>query len=176
MEAILEQTPKAGDRVKRGTPVSFKVNLGKIVKFEVPLLEGKTYEASAASITGTPFRIGRIRWIRHNYIERGSVIRQNPAPGTFAAKNFPINLDVSIGSRDADFLLKQETVSFIVPDDLNTSPHKSIKITLKDLRGVNVIYEADHSPGDFIKLMVTSNGTGEVLLFSDGKLKEKVII
>lgn len=176
MESIIEQTPKAGDRVKKGTPVSFKINEGKIVQYELPIFENRDIADVMTELKNTPFKTGKIRWIFHDYIEYGKIIRQSPLPGTFAAKDYPVNLDVSAGKAQGDLFIKQDKISFIVPDEINSSTRKSIKITLRDKRGLNTIYSADHVSGDFIELLVTTSGAGEVNIYSNSKLKKKITI
>ncbi len=176
MESVMEQSPKAGDRVKKGTPVSFKVNRGMIVKYELPIFENRDIEEVKRSIANTPFRTGRIRWVFHDYIDKGQIIRQSPAPGTYAAKNFPVNFDVSAGKNNGELFIKQETIRFIVPDEVNSPIHKAIKMTLRDRRGLNELYNSDHTAGDLIEITVTSSGAGEVLIYSNSKLKKKLII
>lgn len=177
MESIISQSPKAGERVKKGSPVSFTVNVGKIVKYEVPIFENKSLDYTYSVLRDSPFKLGRVRWIYHDYIQKGQVIRQNPIPGTFANKNYPINLDVSAGKMYGDLIISQETIRFTVPSDLSSdSTHKNIKIALRDQRGFNYIYDADHSSGDRIELMVTANGGAEAYIYMDGTIKQKITI
>ena len=175
-ESIIEQTPPAGSRVERGTSVSLKINEGKITKYEIPIVENKSMDEAFSILSDSPFRIGKIRWIYHDYIEKNQIIRQNPIPGSYAAKDFPINLDISAGKRTDDLFIKQECVSFIVSDDSGNNLHKLIEIHLRDSRGVNVLYRAEHAPGDSVELMITTYGSGEVTIYSDKKLKNKFFI
>ena len=171
-EEIIEQNPKAGARVKRGTPVAITINKGAVVKYEVPIWEGKNFAEVITEAKNTPFSIGRIRWVYDDYISKDRIIRQAPSPGQFSSQYKPINIDVSAGIADADLFIKQETVRFMIPGESRTE----VKATLKDKRGLNLIYQADHMPGDMVLLTVTTFGDGELRAIADGKLITKVNI
>ncbi len=172
-EEITEQNPKENSRVVRGTKVNLKVNKGPVIKHEVPVWEGKKYSEAVASSKDTPFSLGRVRWLYHEYIPKDTIIRQTPPPKTFAPKNRPVNIDVSAGNRMSELFIKQETITFIVPDG---DSRKEVKALLKDSRGNIVLYRADHMPGDRVELFVTTYGGGEVTIFSDNKLRSKIYI
>ena len=172
-EEITSQSPKGHTRVRRGTPVDLKVNKGAIVKYEVPIWQGKTLDEVKDIAKDSPFEIGRLRWVYDEHTPAGTIIKQNPAPSQYSAQLRPINLDISAGDRTSDLFIKQETFTFIVPDGESRTEVKAI---LKDNRGTNTIYTSDHMPGDRVQITVTTYGPGELSIFSDNKQRAKVII
>ncbi len=173
IEEITEQTPKAGSRVRRGTPINIKVTKGAVVKYEVPVWEGKTIAEIMESSKNSPFSVGRIRWLYDNYTYKDKVLRQTPAPGQYCTQYRPINIDVSAGERTSDLFIKQETITFLIPEG---ESRMEVKATIKDSRGANILYVSDHMPGDRIQMLITSYGNGEVTIYTDGKLLKKVTI
>lgn len=172
-EQITEQTPSPGDRVKRGAPVDIKINKGYITKYAVPAWEGQQLSSVAEQMKETPFTLGRVRWIYDDFIPRGQVLRQNPQPGQYSSKDLPVNLDISAGNLMGELFMKQETIRFMVPESLG---RVEVVFHLRDFRGNNMCYRASHEPGDRIDYMVSSWGSGELLIFIDGKLQKKEVI
>jgi eukaryotic-like serine/threonine-protein kinase len=169
-EQVLDQSPKAGDKVKKGTAVSITVNKGVASRSSAPRWEGKKLDELRDLTRDNDFTIGRIRWVYHDYIPKGEVIRQNPQPGQLANKETPINLDVSAGQKVMEVSIKQEKVTFVAPEGTTRS---EIKFVLKDQRGLNDCYVGDHTAGDKIELLITSWGEAELMIYVDGKLQRK---
>ena len=172
-EEIIEQTPRAGSRVQRGTGVSLVVNKGAVVKYEVPVWEGKTLSEIKDSLSQTPFTIGRIRWVYDNYTQKDKIIKQTPFPGQYSPQYRPINIDVSAGDMQSDLFIKQETILFVIPEG---DSRTEVRAVLKDNRGANTIYISDHMPGDNVSLTVTTFGNGELSIATGGKLIVKARI
>lgn len=172
-EEITEQNPKAGSRVKRGTGISLVVNKGSVVKYEVPVWEGKTLAEIKENASNTPFTIGRIRWLYDNYTKKDKIIKQTPLPGQFSPEYRPINIDVSAGNMQTELFIKQETILFVIPEG---DSRTEVRAVLRDDRGANTIYVADHMPGDSVSLTVTTCGNGELSVVTGGKMIVKARI
>lgn len=172
-ESIVEQTPAEFTRVPRGTVVKLKVNRGAVIKYEVPAWQGKSLSEAYALAADSPFKVGRIRWLYDSYTPYGTIMKQTPLPLSYSPDYRPINVDVSAGDRSNDLFISQDKIEFIVP---NAEDMVEVRAILKDRRGTTLYYRADHLPGDRIELLVTSYGSGEFLIFSDNKLRQKYIL
>lgn len=174
-EQVLDQNPKAGEKVKKGSFIDITINKGVAARISAPRWEGKQLEEARKSVAETEMLVGRIRWVYHDYIPKGEIIRQSPQPGQLINKETPINFDISAGQRIMEVPLKQEMVTFITPE--GGSNQVEVKYVLKDQRGVNDYYIGDHIPGDRVDILVTSWGEeAEVLIYVDGKLQKKEIL
>jgi len=172
-EQILYPNPKAGEIVRKGTNVDVTVNKGVATRVSAPRWEGKKLDEIRDLVGRSDFTIGRVRWVYHDYIPKGEVIRQNPQPGQLANNETPINLDVSAGQRVMEVSLKQEKVTFVVPEG---SDRAEVKFVLKDQRGLNDYYDGDHIPGDRIEVLITSWGEAELMIYVNEKLQRREIL
>jgi serine/threonine-protein kinase len=169
-EQVLDQNPKAGEKVRKGTNIDVTINKGVATRVSTPRWEGKKLDEIRDLVARSDFTIGRVRWVYHDYIPKGEVIRQNPQPGQLANNETPINLDVSAGQRVMEVSLKQEKVTFVVPEG---SDRAEVKFVLKDQRGLNDYYDGDHIPGDRVEMLVTSWGEAELMIYVNEKLQRK---
>ncbi len=169
-EQVLDQNPKAGDKVRKGTPIDVTVNKGVSSRTSTPRWEGKQLDELRKIASDSEFILGRVRWVYHDYIPKGEIIRQNPQPGQLTDKQTPINVDVSAGQRVMEVSIKQEKFSFITPEGAERC---EVKLVLKDQRGLNDYYVGDHTGGDKIDILITSWGEAELMVYVDGKLVKK---
>lgn len=169
-EQVLDQNPKAGEKVRKGTPIDVTVNKGVSSRTSTPRWEGKQLDELRKIASDSDFVLGRVRWVYHDYIPKGEIIRQNPMPGQLTDKQTPINVDVSAGQRVMEVSIKQEKFSFVTPE---VSERCEVKLVLKDQRGLNDYYIGDHIAGDKIDILITSWGEAELMVYVDGKLVKK---
>jgi eukaryotic-like serine/threonine-protein kinase len=169
-EQVLDQNPKAGEKVRKGSPVNVTINKGMATRVSTPRWEGKKLDEIRDLVGKSDFTIGRVRWVYHDYIPKGEIIRQNPQPGQLANNETPINLDVSAGQRVMEVSLKQEKVTFVVPEGAERA---EVKFVLKDQRGLNDYYSGDHIPGDRVEILITSWGEAELMIYVNEKLQRK---
>lgn len=169
-EQVLDQNPKAGDKVRKGTPINVTVNKGVSSRTSTPRWEGKQLDELRKIADDSDFVIGRVRWVYHDYIPKGEIIRQNPMPGQLTDKQTPVNVDVSAGQRVMEVSIKQEKFSFVTPE---AADRCEVKLVLKDQRGLNDYYVGDHMGGDRIDILITSWGEAELMVYVDGKLVKK---
>lgn len=172
-EQVLDQNPKPGEKVEKGTAVEITVNKGVATRASIPRLEGKQLDEIREKIKDTAFTMGKVRWVYHDYIPKGEIIRQNPQPGQLSNPGAQINFDVSAGQRVMEVSIKQEKVTYITPE---SSAPMEVKFILKDQRGLNEYYVGDHVSGDKIEVLVTSWGEAELMIYVDGKLMKKEIL
>lgn len=93
---VLEQTPRAGDSVRRGRRVKLILSLGGKV-LRVPALVGEASRAVAIEMRQEGFVPGDEAHVPSAKIERGKVIAQVPPPNTNAVINSRIHRLISDG-------------------------------------------------------------------------------
>ena len=91
---VTGQDPAAGTRVVKGTRVRINVSQGP-KPIAVPPVVGVPYEQAAAQLQGAGFAVAR-RDVDSND-PRGTVVRQDPAANSLAAKGSTVTLYVSKG-------------------------------------------------------------------------------
>lgn len=93
---VMSQTPLAGTGVLVGTPVNLVVSAGVVVAI-VPSIVGLTRADAVAAITAAGLVVGTvIEQISTSY-PPGTVLSQNPPPGTSVAPGSAVSYSVSIG-------------------------------------------------------------------------------
>lgn len=92
---ILNQTPTAGTKVAKGTPVNIIVSSGP-QQNTVPKLTGLTQEQATATLKAVNFTVGAVT-LKDDPAPAGTVIGQNPLPDTKMSENTAVDLVLSNG-------------------------------------------------------------------------------
>ncbi len=160
-EYVISQNPRAGTSVKEGTEIDLVVSKGP-EPFELPDFTGETLANVRQRLVQQGLREGTITREKSEALP-GTVIGQEPPPGTPVQKGDRINLVVSEGG-----LTKKETIFVKVPEGGRT--FKLVKILLTDYRGTDrVIYQAWHRAGGSFEWVVEWVGDqARVVVLVDG--------
>jgi serine/threonine-protein kinase len=170
-EQVIRQVPAAGERVRKGTEIDVVVNIGPEARMSIPCFEGKILDEVRDKIGTAGFALGKVRWVYHDHIPKGEIIRQNPPPGKLVNPGAEVNLDVSAGRAEAiDVPLKQQMINYVIPDGAGT---RDVEFKLKDTRGTNSVYRSTHISGDRIDLLVTCWGEAEVEISVNGRVVKR---
>lgn len=94
--SVIGQSPAGGQSVAVGSAVSLQISHGEELA-PAPDLIGDTRADAIAQILAAEFIVGTITTANSDTVRPGSVISQNPAPGTLAALEGPIDFVVSVG-------------------------------------------------------------------------------
>jgi serine/threonine-protein kinase len=89
--------PAAGEKVEPGSDVTLLVS-GGIADIAVPRVIEQTLDAARATIEGIGLEVGVISYEVSPVIPEGSVIAQEPGPGTLVARGTDVDLVVSAGA------------------------------------------------------------------------------
>ncbi|MDQ7825510.1 MAG: PASTA domain-containing protein [Candidatus Eremiobacteraeota bacterium] len=173
-EQVLDQNPAPGEKVRKGASVQITINKGVASRISTPNWEGKQLDQVREAVTKSELVMGRVRWVYHDYIPKGEIIRQTPQPGQLTGAETPVSFDVSAGQKVSEVSIKQEKVTYVTPETGNQ--RVEVKFVLKDQRGLNEYYTADHLSGDKIEVLVTTWGEAELMIYVDGKLQKKEIL
>ena len=98
---IVEQTPKAGAKIKRARRVFVDVSRGQRL-YTVPDVRELSLRDAKLRLVATQLRVGSFEYVSSSSIPEGPVISQHPSPRSRIPKGSGVNLRVSSGSPFAD--------------------------------------------------------------------------
>jgi len=94
---VISQDPASGSSVAEGSPVNLIISSGPPM-VTVPNVVGLTQDAATTAITEAKLTLGNLPRQNSNTVATGNVISQDPASGSSAAEDSPVNLVISSGS------------------------------------------------------------------------------
>lgn len=101
---ILKQSPGAGNLVKRGSSVEVIVSLGPEL-LEVPDLKGLALQAAQVTLNAAGLVVRRTASVYSSGALPGTVVAQDPAPGTRVGRAAEVTLFLSQGSWSETYLM-----------------------------------------------------------------------
>lgn len=131
VHSIISQTPDDGSSVPQGTFVELIASSGPTIGV-VPTVIGQPEAAATAAITGASLLVGPITRTNHPTVPEGSVISQNPGPGSTVPVGSSVNLTVSLGPT-------MVTVPNVVGDTRSVATSKIVGASL----GYDLTYAPD---------------------------------
>jgi beta-lactam-binding protein with PASTA domain len=92
---VFDQEPDGGDRAERGSLVELRVSSGR-APVPVPDVEGQSQGDAEAALRQAGFDV-QVRSRADDEEEEGTVLRQDPRPGTEVRQPFTVTIEVSSG-------------------------------------------------------------------------------
>jgi serine/threonine-protein kinase len=105
-DRILEQDPLPGDQIKPGRKIRVIVSLG-IRTLLVPELRGSSSRKAQLTLQQEGLRVGDMAFIHSRAVEENQVIAQDPPPTTPRQRDGRVNLLVSSGRRDTQYVMPE---------------------------------------------------------------------
>lgn len=96
---VISQEPMPGTAVKKGRSIAVVVSRGA-EEVAVPRVEGMSQREAEITLQQNVFRIGNIVRVSNNYIEKGKVVLQVPAPESSLNRGGSVGLLVSAGQEE----------------------------------------------------------------------------
>ncbi|TNB73217.1 PASTA domain-containing protein [Arthrobacter sp. BB-1] len=93
---VVASEPAAGTEIRKFQPVSLYVSKGPEL-FPLPKLTGGTLEQAKAGLNAAEMALGPVTEQFHEKVPAGTVLSQEPAPGTAVRHGTPVSLVVSKG-------------------------------------------------------------------------------
>lgn len=93
---VVRSEPAAGAEIRKFEPVSLFVSKGPQL-FPLPDLTGGTLDQAKAGLNGAEMALGPVTEQFHDKVPAGTVLSQEPAPGTAVRHGTPVSLVVSKG-------------------------------------------------------------------------------
>ena len=103
-DAVVRQSPKAGESVKRTQRVHVVLSLGP-QKVAIPELEGKSLRSARIELLQGGLQVGHISSVHLPGIDAENVVVQSPGPQAAALRGPRVDLLVSLGNPDAAWLM-----------------------------------------------------------------------
>ena len=101
---VVRQSPDARTLVKRGSSVTVILSLGP-QRVEVPELDGRSLPAAQASLSGSGLGLGRILGAFARGVQPGTVLEQDPDPGSEIAPTAGVDLLLAMPAQGERFLM-----------------------------------------------------------------------
>lgn len=166
-EMVLEQNPKAGKSVKKGTKIELVVNIGNVARVKVPSFANQTIERVRDAAAWHNLKMGTVQWVVHEGIGTGMVINQDPSAESEVPPGTEVNFRVSLGTANNNQDVRQRLVQVRAQDVVGP---QQIRVMVSDTSGGYTAYEGTHYQGEIVNLYVTSMGPGEYEVFVNGSL------
>ena len=122
VHAIISQTPAAGTSVVQGSFVDLIASSGPTIGV-VPGVIGQTEAVATTAIAGASLAVGTVTRVNHPTVPDGSVIAQNPGPGSTVPVGSTVDLTISLGP-------VMVTVPSVVGDTRSVATAKVLAATL----------------------------------------------
>lgn len=162
---IVSQDPKAGSKIKTGSTIRVNISKG-LGDGDVPDLTGKTEDELASYLEAAGFKLGTVSEKASEEPE-GTVLDQDPKPGSTAEKGTAINVVVSDGSK------AKAVVPFLVGKPLGDAQSALLNAGLK-VGSISYAYSDTYAEGEVMWQQYDANaqlekGTSVKIRVSKGK-------
>jgi serine/threonine-protein kinase len=163
---VLDQDPKAGSKLSRGSGVMLFVSKGaQPVNQLVPSLVGLTVDGAKAELDKLKLKLdANAGKATSTEYFAGEIISQSPAKGTEVQEGATVRVILSSGPGPAKRVAKVEAN---IPDD---NKDHELKIVVRDTKGVNDFYINTYPPGEKVVKEVPYYGKAVIQVYIDKKL------
>ena len=165
---VIEQHPKAQTQLKKNEEILLIVSKGpEIKKVVVPSVVNELESDARNKLISAKLTVGTVTPAESDSIKEGRVISQSVLPRSEVRENYVVDLVVSKG--------KKKQIVKIFPINPVLSPEQEyalVKLIMVTEQGPKIIYEEDHTAGDFPfdSPPITGQGHAEIQLIIDGDL------
>ncbi len=169
LDRVLAQAPEGLIPVNAGTRVNLLLSLGPHPEYIVmPDLTGQPYSLALFALDRAGLVLGRLETdTRSNWPEE-SVVVQEPAPGSRAAKGSLVRLTVNL-AEDAE--LEEYRLQLLEYPVSYGLLRREVKIRVTVGPYLWDLYEKWHGPGELVRLVTLVRGRPRAQVFEDGEEK-----
>ena len=169
-ETILSQNPKASGQVAKGSTIDIVISKGFNNKVKLADFRGNKLEAVTKQLESLKLKVGNITEVNDNNSANGTILGQNPAPGTEVDENSNIDFTIAKTSQQKTAM---GVLTYTIPEG---AVKQAVQIVVTDNDGRHIIYENIHKPGDKIQKPIELNGQTRAQLYLNGSLVlEKIL-
>ena len=169
-ETILSQNPKAASQVAKGSTIDIVISKGVNNKVKLADFRGNKLEAVTKQLESLKLKVGNITEVNDNNSANGTILGQNPAPGTEVDENSNIDFTIAKTSQQKTAM---GVITYTIPEG---AAKQAVQIVVTDNDGRHIIYENIHKPGDKIQKPIELNGQTRAQLYLNGSLVlEKIL-
>ncbi|MFW5686945.1 MAG: PASTA domain-containing protein, partial [Halanaerobium sp.] len=165
---VINQIPAAGAEVEKGSEVTLFVSRGeRDISSRMPDLTGLSQSEAFNLIRENGLNIGQVSVESSDRFANSQVISQSVKAGEYLPKGIPVDFVISRGSDSdstEDFIVNRISVN------VTGSESREVRIEIEDDNGQDLVYQAEHEPGDNIVRDIRSNGETDVKIYFDDQL------
>ncbi|MFW5736338.1 MAG: Stk1 family PASTA domain-containing Ser/Thr kinase [Halanaerobium sp.] len=165
---VINQIPAAGAEVEKGSEVTLFVSRGeRDISVRMPDLTGLTQSEAFDLIRENDLNIGQVSVESSDRFANSQVISQSVKAGEYLPKGIPVDFVISRGSDSdstEDFIVNRISVN------VTGSESREVRIEIEDDNGQDLVYQAEHEPGDNIVRDIRSKGETDVKIYFDDQL------
>lgn len=158
---VLAQSPKAMDKLPKGSKINLVINEGEKV---VPNVIGQTLDYAKQLLAKEELVIEDIEYTK-NSAEKGTVIAVDPAPGAHLSKGAKVKLTVSGGAVEQNSIY----ADFVVPG----TKEQHVQIYVISSKGRSLIYDGNQKGGVRLRQKINVSESAKVEFYCDNKLIEE---
>ncbi|SFR05472.1 Stk1 family PASTA domain-containing Ser/Thr kinase [Desulfoscipio geothermicus] len=168
-DKVVDQTPRAGKSVIKGTAVQVSVSEGPRPRMQtVPDLTGLTLDEARDALAKRNLELNEkeLTWDYRAGFLWGQIIDQSPDPNTEAEEGTNVNVVLNNGPGPVE-----RTAVVVIEDEIpNDGASHMVEIVVEDAEGRKVAYANSHTGGDRIEKTITYVGNGVVQVYIDKQL------
>jgi serine/threonine-protein kinase len=170
---IVSQSPRAGNRVSKGTLVDLVVSKGPEPRETVmPSLVGLRYEAALEELRSLKMEASSVREEPSAVYPAGYVISQTPSAGSPVMEGAAVNLKVSSGGATQN----SKDIIVVLPSG-QEDELVDLRLDLHDITGDHTVYAQKHRPGDVIRMTIQWYGPeARARIYLDGVFHRESIL
>lgn len=158
---VLAQSPKAMDKLPKGSKINLVINEGEKV---VPNVIGQTLDNAKKLLAKEELVAENIEYTK-NSAEKGTVVAVDPAPGTHLSKGDKVKLTVSEGTSEQSSIY----ADFVVPG----TKEQHVQIYVISSKGRSLIYDGNQKGGVRLRQKINVSDSTRVEFYCDNKLIEE---
>lgn len=167
-DTVIAQNPRPPAQVGKGTAVDLTVSKGAGPrKLALPDFRGTPLSTVTSQLESLKLKVGTVSEGASDRYPPGTIISQNPAPGTEVTEGSTVDLQAA---KSATGAIKRAAVQITVPEG---PIRQSVQIVVTDSNGRRVVYENVHRPGDRVEKSVEGVGQVRVQIYINGVLSQE---
>lgn len=162
---VIGQNPRPPAQVAKGTAVDLVISKGPAPKkVTLPDFRGAAVATVSTQLDSLKLKIGKVTEQVSDKYPSGTIIDQNPPPGTAVDEGSSIDFTVA---KNSSATTKRAVVQITVPEG---PIRQAIQIVVNDDNGRRVVYDEVHKPGEHISRTVEGVGNVRVQVYINGTL------
>lgn len=170
-DTVIAQNPRPPAQVSKGTAIDMTVSKGtgprKVV---LPDFRGTPLSTVTTQLDSLKLKVGSVTEGASDRYPPGTIIGQNPPPGTEVTEGSAVDLQTAKGTAGA---VKRAVVQITVPEG---PIRQAVQIVVTDSNGRRVVYENVHRPGDRVEKTVEGTGQVRVQVYINGVLSQEQVL
>jgi len=170
---VLAQVPAADDLVESATDVDLLLSDGtSTLSYLMPDLLHKPLEDAFKTLRPAGITIQKITSEVHDDLESGTVLTQDPLPGTHIQAKDSVSFTVSAKSADTNSKPRYSKVIY----DMPMGNPRRLQIDIFDGTGTRTIYNKMESPKDHVELGVNVTGKAFAEIYLNQEFQQELLI